>query len=143
TSTSGGLPEEEGLFPALMYQSSEKQPGLLTSSTTRRTGMISNIDLAPTLLDRMGAEVPDEMMGRPMKVVTGNNGMFWSTVDRVESINRLRPSVLYSYILIQMLVLVTGLTLILKNGRGRGWMESVFLAVMLTPFLFLILSDVT
>ncbi|WP_188432641.1 hypothetical protein [Kroppenstedtia guangzhouensis] len=143
TSTSGGLPEEEGLFPVLMYQSSEKQPGLLTSSTTRRTGMISNIDLAPTLLDRMGVEIPDEMMGRPMKVVTGNNGMFWSTVDRVESINRLRPSVLYSYILIQMLVLVTGLTLILKNGRGRGWMESVFLAVMLTPFLFLILSDVT
>lgn len=143
TSTSGGLPEEEGLFPVLMYQSSEKQPGLLTSSTTRRTGMISNIDLAPTLLDRMGVEIPDEMLGRPMKVVTGNNGMFWSTVDRVESINRLRPSVLYSYILIQMLVLVTGLTLILKNGRGRGWMESVFLAVMLTPFLFLILSDVT
>ncbi|EGK09133.1 hypothetical protein HMPREF9374_2987 [Desmospora sp. 8437] len=143
TSTGRGLPEEEGLFPVLMYQPSEKQPGLLTSSTTRRTGVISNIDLAPTLLDRMGVEIPGEMLGRPTTAVTGNNGMFWSTVDRVESIYRLRPSVLYSYILIQILVLVTGLTLILKNGRGRGWMESVLLAVMLTPFLFLILSDVT
>ncbi|PTX58845.1 hypothetical protein C8P63_11415 [Melghirimyces profundicolus] len=142
TATGGGAPGKEGLFPVVMYRKGEP-PGLLTSATTRRTGVVGNIDLAATLLEQLGVQVPREMLGRPMNSVSGTGEGFWRTVDRVESIYSLRPSVLYSYILLQILVLLTGLSLILKNGKGRGWMESILLAVMLTPFLFLVISGMT
>lgn len=38
-------------------------PRGLTSDTTRRDGVVSNIDVAPTILDFLGAEVPKEMVG--------------------------------------------------------------------------------
>ncbi len=142
TSTGTGVAGKEGLFPVLLHRQGEA-PGLLTSTTTRRTGVVSNIDLVPTLLTWLGIDAPDEVLGQPMRSVAGSMESFWETVDRMETIYSLRPSVLYSYILLQMLVLMTGLTLILKKGRARSWMESVLLAVMLTPFLFLIISGMT
>lgn len=40
----------------------------LTSDTTRRTGIISNVDLAPTILDFLGVPIPDEMTGSPIRI---------------------------------------------------------------------------
>ncbi|SMO94466.1 hypothetical protein SAMN06264849_11734 [Melghirimyces algeriensis] len=142
TSSGSGSSQKEGLQPILFYQKGTDFR-LLTSSTTRRTGIVSNIDLAPTLLTRLGITVPKGMMGLPMNSIPGSIKDFWNTVERVESIYNLRPSVLYSYILLQITVLLTGLIFILKNGKGRGWMESVLLAVMLAPFIFLVFSGMT
>lgn len=38
----------------------------LHSATTRRTGLVSNYDIAPTILSSLGLESPAEMNGRPM-----------------------------------------------------------------------------
>ncbi len=43
----------------------------LSSPTTRRTGLASNFDVAPTALDLLGAAVPAEMDGRPLTAVSG------------------------------------------------------------------------
>jgi hypothetical protein len=40
-------------------------PGLLTSFTTRTTGLIANVDVAPTLLRLLGCPTPTTMIGRP------------------------------------------------------------------------------
>jgi hypothetical protein len=37
--------------------------GLMTSDSTRRAGLVLSTDIAPTILDRYGIEVPDEMSG--------------------------------------------------------------------------------
>ena len=42
----------------------------LTSDTTRREGVVSNEDVAPTLLTFFGIDVPTEMNGTPIRVVT-------------------------------------------------------------------------
>ena len=42
----------------------------LTSDTTRRVGLVSNEDVAPTLLRYFGIPIPSEMNGRPIRVVT-------------------------------------------------------------------------
>lgn len=42
--------------------------GMLTSGTTRRDGVLALTDLAPTILDRAGVAVPDEMQGRTARV---------------------------------------------------------------------------
>jgi hypothetical protein len=40
--------------------------GLLTSDSTRTEGLITSTDLAPTILERLGVEVPGEMNGQPV-----------------------------------------------------------------------------
>ncbi|HEV2790470.1 MAG TPA: hypothetical protein VGV69_04140, partial [Solirubrobacterales bacterium] len=41
--------------------------GNLTSDSTRMDGYVLSTDVAPTILDRLGIEVPSEMSGRPIR----------------------------------------------------------------------------
>src|SRR5205085_7005973 len=41
----------------------------LTSETTRRDGVVSNEDVAPTILHFFGIPVPSEMNGSPIRVI--------------------------------------------------------------------------
>jgi hypothetical protein len=42
--------------------------GGLTSGTTRRDGIVSSVDVAPTVLDFLDVPVPEEMVGSPIEV---------------------------------------------------------------------------
>jgi len=46
-------------------------PTGLTSSTTRLDGVVSDVDVAPTILDFLGVPVPDEMVGAPIRSADG------------------------------------------------------------------------
>lgn len=46
-------------------------PDFLRSATSRRNGFVYVIDVAPTVLDLLGIDVPKEMEGRAMEVVQG------------------------------------------------------------------------
>ncbi len=48
------------------------EPGLLRSGTTRRPGFVQLVDVAPTILDRLGIDRPDSMEGRA--AVVGEQG---------------------------------------------------------------------
>lgn len=136
--------EEKDLLAPIIFYRPESQPGLLVSPTTRRPGIVSNIDVAPTILDQLNIPLPDKMLGRSMQVQEGELSRFWNTVDKIESVYKLRPSVLYTYVLYQIFVLIVGLVLLLRRWEGvSGWMHVVLLPIMLTPFLFLLLSGIT
>lgn len=142
-----GVDEEsaisEGLLPVILHRKGEP-PGLLMSTTTRRTGIISSMDVAPTVLNRLGVDIPPEMLGQPMKRVDGSLTTFWNSINRVESIYRMRPPVLYSYIIVQMAALVVGLSLIVNRRETAGsWMQMILLGILLAPFLFLLVSGAT
>ena len=49
-------------------------PGLFTSPTTRTTGLVANIDFAPTLLSLFHASVPNTMIGRVVRSVSVGTG---------------------------------------------------------------------
>jgi len=40
----------------------------LRSNTTRQTGLVANVDIAPTILDFFGIPIPSEMDGQPIRV---------------------------------------------------------------------------
>ncbi len=44
------------------------EPGLLGSATVRRTGFVNLVDLAPTILDRLGVDEPRAIEGNRMRV---------------------------------------------------------------------------
>src|SRR5690606_686485 len=45
-------------------------PGLATSATTRRAGIVANTDVAPTVLAALGVAPPPGMAGRPLAGVS-------------------------------------------------------------------------
>jgi hypothetical protein len=58
-------PEEDRLLSAGI--AGEGFDGLMTSDSTRRAGLVLSTDVAPTILDRYGIEVPDEMSGNRIR----------------------------------------------------------------------------
>jgi hypothetical protein len=65
-----GPPERPNLAPfALVHPGDEG--GLLYSPTTRTEGLLTNADVAPTLLDTLGVPIPPEMAGRVAEVRPG------------------------------------------------------------------------
>ncbi|HEX6313065.1 MAG TPA: hypothetical protein VF152_15750, partial [Acidimicrobiia bacterium] len=47
------------------------EPGLLRSATTRRSGFVQLMDVAPTVLDLLDVDRPSSMLGRPFEVGRG------------------------------------------------------------------------
>jgi hypothetical protein len=88
----------------------------LTSDTTRFSGLVTNVDVAPTILRFFGAPIPSSMEGSPMRV-TGDAAPF--AVHRRELEQRhIRIAVQLAELAI---VCVTGASIILLLvGIGRG-----------------------
>jgi hypothetical protein len=51
-------------LPPILGLGPDFQPGMLTSATTHTSGLVANIDIAPTLLAALGAPRPRTMSGR-------------------------------------------------------------------------------
>ncbi len=75
------------LAPILAY-GPDFPPGALTSPTTRTTGLVANIDIAPTLLQLFHVPAPIAMIGRPMEVRTSTDGV-GERIHALAHLNRL------------------------------------------------------
>jgi hypothetical protein len=62
-------PPEAAILPLLPIGVAglEGEPAGLTSDTTNLPGMVAGIDIAPTVLDHLGIEIPEEMKGQVMR----------------------------------------------------------------------------
>jgi len=52
----------------IIFAAPGSPPGLLTSASTRRPGIVANTDVAATILHHFGVPVPTDTVGRPMSV---------------------------------------------------------------------------
>jgi len=99
--------------------------GLLTSSTTRRPGLVTNQDLAPSLLHQLGIAAP-QAYGTPMSVTSAPEQPLVQLVelnDRWVKVNKARSPLLKTYVISQICVVALGALLLLRTqpaaGRGR------------------------
>ncbi|MCS7463417.1 hypothetical protein N0M98_25250, partial [Paenibacillus doosanensis] len=137
--------EKAYLAPLLIYAPAASQPGgssLLTSATTRREGIVSLIDLAPTLLARYGIAVPPDMIGLPMQTIGGAQAgaltVLLGTVSELQHIYRLRPPLLYGLAIYEIAVMLAVLLLALvaadKLGRrGKLLCRAALFSLLLAP----------
>ena len=58
----------DGRLAAVAVRAPGVPAGLLRSGTTQRTGFVQLMDVAPSVLDLVGVEVPSTMRGRPVSV---------------------------------------------------------------------------
>jgi len=70
------MAQEEGnpMTPIAAY-GPEMGAGWLTSSTTRRPGIVANIDVISTILDYLGLPIPSGTYGRPIRSISGQGGL--------------------------------------------------------------------
>lgn len=58
-------------------------PGYVETGTTRRAGYVALQDIAPSILDQIGVEVPEAMEGRPLHPAGGTRSTYDDRVDRL------------------------------------------------------------
>jgi hypothetical protein len=138
---SSGDPRGKEVLAPLIWYHPGGTGGLLYSPTTRREGIVSNVDLAPTVLEALNVPPTDRMLGRPMRVVSGSIDDFFQKMERVHTIYRMRASVISAFIVFQIVVLLSSLVILWRRWyRFWGVIQGLLIAMLILPFLLLFIS---
>lgn len=111
------------------------EPGLLRSGSTRRTGLVTLVDIAPTILDRAGVERPASMEGRRFERVAdgpatgaGRAALLDEVDQAAQYRDRMVAPVAVTFVVLQA-VLWVGAALAIRRG-GAGARRLVALAAL-------------
>ncbi len=135
--------EGDSLVPFVLYQPSQSG-GILSSPSTRWPGLVTNLDVGPTLLSLFGLPVPETMYGRPAIVAPSNDAVaeVISLRDRIVATSRQRNSILRQLVYVNIGLYVAGTLFILLGDLPRwfGRIISFMLpAAMSMPLALLLL----
>lgn len=97
----------------------EVRPGLLQSSTTRRPGLVTAFDVAPTILSWLDAPVPATMIGRPVAAYPFPDPLpaLLDFERLATATNRQRPPVLKGYVVLQIIFILGSLVALFLAPR--------------------------
>lgn len=128
----------------LGINSGESGSSLLTSDSTRRPGLVTNLDIAPTVLRFLGISVPAYLSGGIMTAAADTLGGDLSSLlgvsNMIHTVHQQRPPLIQLYILLQIVTVVgAALALILKRNNLIRYWRPLMAALMLVPLSFLIL----
>jgi hypothetical protein len=105
----------------------EIRPGLLTSPTTRRPGLVTGSDVAPTILAWLGVPPPPVMSGRPLGGFSFADPLpaLLAFERRAVTTYTERPPVLRSYVVLQIVFILASLAALflaprLPDGAAGG-----------------------
>ena len=124
-------------------------PGLLTSSTTRRAGVVTNYDIAPSVIAWLNLPRPRSLPGACLTNASGrlaDYGLLKDILRRSAVTYQQRPSLLKAFVSLEIIVYLTvfGLIVVFAN-LPRGWISvlgfmllliaAIPLALLLLPLL--------
>ncbi|MGE5702479.1 MAG: hypothetical protein ACM32O_08140, partial [Clostridia bacterium] len=139
------------LHPVFLWQGKEKA-GWLTSHTTRQGGLVSGLDVLPTIAAWFHLPIPADLAGHVMKR-DGVGGAATATVEQllekvswIDHIYRNRPMVLSGYVMIQIFVLLVSLICWFWQRRNQAsnldgsnrLARLLLVSMLLYPGLFLL-----
>jgi hypothetical protein len=113
--------------------------GNLTSASTRTDGVVSSIDLAPTVLEHFGVEVPDEMNGSA--ITSADTRDAEEVADLQERLDHRPTRDTVIVIPLAVWLVLTGVATLVWRGRGaRSALLLLALSVAWAPFILLPLA---
>ena len=123
--------------------------GLLYSDSTRRAGIVTNLDVTATILAELDIPRPAGMGGFPLRASelaeppgdAFGQGRFWHELALVQWAHRLRPEVLRPYVVLQITLLL--LAAVVWGFRFRRWYRPIrlfLLALLFAPTVLLFVS---
>ena len=117
----------------------------LDSASTRQTGFVTLPDIAPTVLEHLGIERPDSMLGRPFVPVEASGDLVQRAVDTDrESVfaHGLQAGLATGFVLFQIVIYVIAFILLTRRDRVERsrdkppipkWLELACLAIIGFP----------
>lgn len=139
--TTKGLETKNYLAPVLIAGAGI-EAGLLTSPSTKRPGLILNIDVAPTIIHYYNLSVPWQIIGQPMQVsqTSKKRPDLQKMHQQLALTYGARPLLLKGYIFYQLILLFLSLYGILgRNKRMSKILKPFLISVLAVPLVFLIL----
>ena len=140
------LRQKDVLTPVILW-GKEFKGGLATSATTRRLGLITNVDLAPTVLEHFSIKPPSHFLGR--KIVSrsykGSDRLDFLTNFSLRSITNdtLQPLMIISYIVFAMAVFLFAFFYMLIGKPKKNYVISLIsgalLGVLALPLSYFLL----
>jgi hypothetical protein len=129
------------LAPVLLLNGGMDSDGgvLLSSPTTRRTGIVSYVDFAPSIWEQFGIPREASVIGYPMRVdIPGSISFLQRELDRISRVYELRPPMLYSVVIYEIVVLLLSLALLLRNvKKDLGWLKPPLFSIIAAPLVML------
>ena len=117
--------------------------GLLSSATTRWPGLVTNMDLAPTILKLLGIEHQQPMIGRSASIEAAQNATSWiETMEKKTSnLAKQRPIVLRAVVIFQIVIYSVILASLILSISLPEWMvrlgQSLLLVLLILPLALL------
>ncbi|MDA8234047.1 MAG: hypothetical protein M0Z31_04430, partial [Clostridia bacterium] len=141
TPTKRNLNEHLWLTPVIMAGHG-MGPGILTSGTTKREGIVSNLDIAATIIDYLGLPPNPNIMGRPMEGMAVNLTVahLVQMSEKAAFTHLARPILVKGYVLVQIIVLILAMVTVFWRKPQPRFMTPVLLWLMAVPMVFLLLT---
>jgi hypothetical protein len=128
------LPDDRNLTVAAL-RGPGIEPGYLRSASTQRSGFLTLVDVAPTVLDQLGVARPVEMEGRPAEAVASGASLD-DRIDRLVALNeasRFRERLLFPTTLAVVVVLAglcaATVVVLVRGGPPRARAILAFVAL--------------
>lgn len=119
------------------------EPGLLTAASTRREGIILNIDIAPTVLRHLGLEIPESVTGRAIYSLAGAGGPadLETLNERLVMVHNTRVPIIKTYMSIIIGTVIILLYMIFTRSKriDRRYLHYLILCVMGFPLAALLI----
>ena len=131
------------LTPLILY-GKDIEKGVLTSSTTRRKGIVGNVDIAPTILEYLDIE-QTHMVGKSIKVVPTRHSLnsLLDSYDLIVATSKNRLPVLSFFAIYQIMLLIIALIMVLFkkkiNIKYYPPMKRLILSGLVIPIVLLYL----
>ncbi len=124
------------LSPVWMYNKSI-QGNILTSATTKRDGIIANIDIAPTIFQILGITKSNKVLGQEIKPIDSKVNLI-QELKHISTIYKFRPSVLYPYVMWQIFILIASMVIwLLKDTRHYSFAKKGLISMLFLPIILL------
>ena len=137
------LADDNYMAPLVAYKPGQKA-GFLTSGSTRREGIVTNLDIAPTVLEYLGVPVPPEMVGRAVETIPAGNVV--ETLAKMSSdmvfVYKARPVLVKSYVGLQILVMLAAIAIMVLWPKFMRYLRPMLMWLMAVPLSLLIIGAV-
>lgn len=116
-------PDDEWRLTPVVASGAGVRSGSLYSPSTRRPGLVALTDVAPTVLDALGAPVPTAMVGNPLRYAPGDADLgALARLDRdAAARQRMHLPIAVGFIVVQALVYLLVLAAVARSRSGPAW----------------------
>jgi hypothetical protein len=117
--------------PLVLWQPAIAKPGVLTSATTRRKGIVTNLDVAPTILAAFGVTAPESIRGHELEVIQSDDAtrFLQALAERSVATSLQRKTILHPVVSAYIVLYLAALLYTILRP-GFAWVNRAFLVLL-------------